>query len=251
MKRWGYRRSTIFRRKPMGWRKILFYSFLLFLLFNIISLYLVEKRISPIIHNVAKVELQRMATEAIIASIEENITRKVDMDELILEKHREGSASTFSFNPKVYNEVLTSTTEDIERRLGLEKNEQPTDENSSGTPHSQMQKVVYHIPLGVATNVNLFANFGPEVPVRLSLVRDVDSQIRTKMTHTGINNTFFELFVDIEVEMQIVIPFYSDREPIKQSVKIGDYFIEGEVPSYYGTGISIPPPAVTDDKEKD
>lgn len=232
----------------MGWRRILLYSLLLFLLFNFISLYFVEKRISPIIHNVAKVELQRMATEAIIASIEENVTRKVDMDELILEKYREGRASTFSFNPKVYNEVLTSTTEDIERRLGLEKNGQPTNENNSGT-HSQMQNIVYHIPLGVATNVNLFANFGPEVPVRLSLVRDVDSQIRTKMTHSGINNTFFELFVDIEVEMQIVIPFYSDREPIKQSVKIGDYFIEGEVPSYYGTGISIPPPAVTDDKE--
>ena len=234
----------------MGWRQILLYSLLLFLLFNFISLYFVEKRISPIIQNVAKVELQRMATEAIIASIEENITRKVDMDELILEKHREGRASTFSFNPKVYNDVLTSTTEDIERRLGLEKREQTADENSSET-HSQMQHIVYHIPLGVATNVNLFANFGPEVPVRLSLVRDVDSQIRTKMTHSGINNTFFELFVDIEVEMQIVIPFYSDREPIKQSVKIGDYFIEGEVPSYYGTGISIPPPAVTDDEEKE
>lgn len=232
----------------MGWRRILLYSLLLFLLFNFISLFFVEKRISPIIHNVAKVELQRMATEAIIASIEENVTRKVDMDELILEKHREGRASTFSFNPKVYNDVLTSTTEDVERRLGLEKNEQSTNENNSGT-HSQMQNIVYHIPLGVATNVSLFANFGPEVPVRLSLVRDVDSQIRTKMTHSGINNTFFELFVDIEVEMQIVIPFYSDREPIKQSVKIGDYFIEGEVPSYYGTGISIPPPAVTDDKE--
>ena len=234
----------------MGWRQILLYSLLLFLLFNFISLYFVEKRISPIIQNVAKVELQRMATEAIIASIEENITRKVDMDELILEKHREGRASTFSFNPKVYNDVLTSTTEDIERRLGLEKNEQTADEDS-GRRHSQMQNIVYHIPLGVATNVNLFANFGPEVPVRLSLVRDVDSQIRTKMTHSGINNTFFELFVDIEVEMQIVIPFYSDREPIKQSVKIGDYFIEGEVPSYYGTGISIPPPAVTDNKDKE
>ncbi len=238
----------------MGWRKILLYSLLLFLLFNFISLYFVEKRISPIIHNVAKVELQRMATEAIIASIEENITKKVDMDELILEKQREGRASTFSFNPKVYNEVLTSTTEDIERRLGLKKNEQLANENSSSSgTHSQMQNIVYHIPLGVATNVNLFANFGPEVPVRLSLVRDVDSQIRTKMTHSGINNTFFELFVDIEVEMQIVIPFYSDREPIKQSVKIGDYFIEGEVPSYYGTGISIPPPApaAADEEEKE
>lgn len=245
MKRWGYRRSTIFRRKPLGWRKIFLYSLLLFLLVNFISLYFVEKRISPIIHNVAKVELQRAATEAIIASIDENITRKVDMDELILENEREGRASTFSFNPKVYNEVLTSTTEDIERRLGLEKSEQSGNQKVD----SQMQNIVYRIPLGVATNVNLFANFGPEVPVRLSLVRDVDSQIRTKMTHSGINNTFFELFVDIEVEMQIVIPFYSDREPIQQSVKIGDYFIEGEVPSYYGTGISIPPPAAEDEEK--
>ncbi|MBD3108788.1 sporulation protein YunB [Bacillus sp. AGMB 02131] len=246
MKRWGYRRSIIFRRKPLGWKKIFLYSLLLFLLVNFISLYFVEKRITPIIHNVAKVELQRTATEAIIASIDANITSKIDMDELILENHREGRASTFSFNPKVYNEALTTTTEDIERRLGLKKNEQPGEEGTD----SQMQNIVYRIPLGVATNVNLFANSGPEVPVRLSLVRDVDSQIRTKMTHSGINNTFFELFVDIEVEMQIVIPFYSDREPIKQSVKIGDYFIEGEVPSYYGTGISIPPPA-PEEKDKE
>jgi len=234
----------------MGWRRIIVYSLLLVLLFNFISLYFVEKRISPIIRDIAKIELQRMATEAIIASIEENITNKVDINELILENQREGRPSTFSFNPKIYNAALTTTTKDIESRLGIKHNEQLADE-TSGSNQSQMQNIVYHIPLGVATNITLFANFGPGIPVRMALVRDVDSQIRTKMTHSGINNTFFELFVDIEVDMQIAIPFHSEREPIKHSIKIGDYFIEGEVPSYYGTGISIPPPAVTAEEKQD
>ena len=115
---------------------------------------------------------------------------------------------------------------------------------------SQLESIVYRIPLGVVTGLTLLSNIGPEIPVQLALVRDVESKFRTKMTNGGINNTYFELFIDIQVDIQIVIPFFTDEMPITYEAKIGDLFIEGEVPLYYGGNGSLPPPAITEEQEE-
>ncbi len=239
------------QRKPMSFPKVLLYSFLIFLVFNFISLWLVDGVVTPIIKDVAKTEVKRIATEAIDQAVHENIAKKVNIEELIVERKREGMAPTYSFNPKVYYEVLTSTTMDIEKRLGIEHREENDSRNINEVEDAQLQNIVYKIPLGVATGNSLLANFGPEIPVELALVRDVESKFRTVMTEGGINNTWLELYVDFEVDIQIVIPYFSDKEPIKFEAKIGDIFIEGAVPDYYSNGGSLPPPILKEEVKED
>ncbi|WP_042351853.1 sporulation protein YunB [Bacillus massiliigorillae] len=251
MKRWRYRTGMKVRRKPLSMPKVLWYSFLIFLGFNFMSLWLVDKAITPIIKDVAKTEVKRIATEAIDEAVYKNIRNQVDLDELIIEKKRDGLPSTYSFNPKVYYDVLTLTTKDIEKRLGIKHMDDKSSRNINDVQDAQIQNIVYKIPLGVATGNSLLANFGPEIPVELSLVRDVESKFRTVMTDGGINNTLLELFVDFELDIQIVIPYFSDEEPIKFQAKIGDIFIPGEVPEYYSNGGSLPPPVKVETKKKE
>lgn len=222
----------------------MFYSFLIFLLFNFFSLWVIDKSITPIIKNVAKTEITRLATEAINDAVYENIS-KADLKKLIV--IHEGEPRTYSFDPQVYTKLLSVTTKDIEKRLGIKHGGDPTSRNINDIESAQMQSIVYYIPLGVATRNSLLANLGPEIPVELSLVRDVESKLRTKMTDSGINNTLIELFIDFKVDMQIVIPYFTDEAPIKFEAKIGDLFYPGEVPKYYGGGKSLPPPAIIDE----
>lgn len=229
-------------------RHVLFYSFMLFLIFNFFSLWLVDKSITPIIQKVAETEVRRIATEAINESVMENITEEVDIKKLIV--RHDGSPATYSFDPREYNRILTNTTKDIEKRLGIHKEETDGDRDLQSIRDGQMENIVYRIPLGVATRNALLANLGPEIPVEVSLVRDVESKLRTKMTDGGINNTYIELYIDFEVDIQIVIPFFTEETPIVFEAKIGDFFYPGEVPNYYGDGRSIPPPAVGNETKK-
>lgn len=249
MRRWGYKKRMKIRRKPLSMPKVIWYSFLIFLAFNFLSLWIVDQAITPIIKDVAKIEVKRLATEAIDEAIAKNISSKVDPEDLIIEKKRDGYPPTYSFNPKVYYEVLTKTTKDIEKRLGIKHMDESSSRNIIDIEEAQLQNIVYKIPLGVATGNSLLANFGPEIPVELSLVRDVESKFRTVMKEGGINNTELQLFVDIEVDIQIVIPYFSDDEPIKFEAMIGQIFIPGEVPEYFSNGGSLPPPAKVEVKK--
>lgn len=250
VRRWKYRRRTPFQiqRKPLSFSKVLLYSFIIFMFFNFISLWLVDQSITPIIRNVAKTEMTRIATEAINESIFENITQQVDIHKLIV--RHEGDPPTFSFDPKEYTRILSVTTKDIEKRLGISTEKHDSERNINQIQSNQIESIVYYIPLGVATRNTLLANLGPKIPVELALVKDVESKLRTKMSDGGINSTYIELFVDFEVDIQIVIPFFTDEPPVKFEAKIGDFFYPGKVPNYYSEGQSLPPPAIIDDSKK-
>lgn len=246
LRRWRYRRRGAFRRKPLSFSKVMFYSFIIFLLLNLVSFWIVNQSITPIIKEVAKTEVKRIATEIINEAVDENVTNKVDISKLIV-KHP-GEPTILSFDPKEYNRIRTVTTKDIEKRLGIGHRSDSLGGNLNQIKSNQLENIVYYIPLGVATRNTLLSNLGPEIPVEIALVRDVKSKIRTKMTSSGINNTYIELFLDIEVDIGIVIPFTTEEEPVKYEVKIGDYLHPGEVPQFYGGGSSIAIP--TDTKEK-
>ncbi|MBT2724426.1 hypothetical protein J7E67_26045 [Bacillus sp. ISL-46] len=43
--------------------------------------------------------------------------------------------------------------------------------------------VIYKIPLGAATNIALFADMCPKIPVRYEIIGDVTSDIKTEVKH--------------------------------------------------------------------
>ena len=243
-RKWRYRKPYALQRKPLSVRKVFFYSFMLFLICNVISLWVVDQAITPTIKDIAQTEIRRITTEAIDEAVLENITKKVPGDSLIIERKREGLEPVYSFDAQVYNMALAMTTKDIETRLGIKHNSGFSNGNINDVKDAQLESIVYRIPLGVVTGLTLLSNIGPEIPVELALVRDVESKFRTQMINGGINNTYFELYIDIEVDIQIVIPFFTDEEPIKYEALIGTLYIPGKVPTYFGSGGSLPPPAI-------
>ena len=52
---------------------------------------------------------------------------------------------------------------------------------------------IYYIPLGVVTGNCILSNFGPKVPVKMSVIGNVDSDLKTKLEDSGINNVYYGL----------------------------------------------------------
>ncbi|MBM7097002.1 MULTISPECIES: sporulation protein YunB [Alteribacter] len=234
------------RKGPLPFRYVFLISFLIFSLMTAQGLVIVEKGIRPTLISIAKTETQRIGTLAINDAISKQILENTNLEEVIeTEMGPDGSITYMNFNPVIFNKVLQQTTQrvqsylnDIEhgrvRDVGL-----PTDVNveREGATFSE-DGIIHMIPLGQATNNALLAHLGPRVPVRLSAIGDVKSQLRWEAVPLGINNTWISISVEIEADVKIVIPFATDTAAVTTSIAVANVYIPGEVPEFYGTGVT-------------
>lgn len=97
--------------------------------------------------------------------------------------------------------------------------------------------IIAKIPIGVITKNSLLANIGPEIPIRLHYVGDVNSNITTEITPYGINNALVKIGVKLEMTAQIILPFLTDKMVLNCDIPLAIKMIQGTVPNYYGSGL--------------
>jgi sporulation protein YunB len=234
-------KTRTFRKKgPLSTRQVFFITFLLFLATSLLSLSFVNQTVEPIIMNIAKTEINRIATEAIYESVDEYMG-KINMEDFITATHSDSSSPTYSINPKTSISFRTNITKDIQSKLGIK---QTNPFHSALNTDEQFNQAIYYIPLGVVTGNALLANYGPKIPVKMATVGHVESDFKTELTNSGINNTFLQLTVLFKVKMQIVIPSFSEETLVQQEINVGGILINGDVPSYYSNGTGGIAPAV-------
>ncbi|WP_164988984.1 sporulation protein YunB [Fictibacillus sp. S7] len=229
---------------PLPFKTVIKYSFLIFAVIVLFSLWFANKAVDPLLMNIAESEMKGIATETVNDSLAESMKR-IDLNSLVIVRQAsQGGSPTYSFNPDTYNSLITSITKDIQNKLGNKKTKHmPGQEN--------FQSVDYYIPLGALTGNAFFSDIGPKVPVSMSLLGEVEPEVKTKVTDAGINNVYLEIFVHIKMNIQVVIPFATHKEPLETKIKLGDIFIPGSVPDYYGgENKSLPPPAVVPKKNE-
>ena len=100
--------------------------------------------------------------------------------------------------------------------------------------------IIYSIPMGIIFGNTLLANIGPKLPVKFSLIGSVNSNINTKITNYGINNALIEVYVDLSVELEVILPLMTDIVEIKSSIPVAIKLIQGNVPEYYANALSNP-----------
>ncbi|MFJ7639333.1 sporulation protein YunB [Peribacillus sp. NPDC097206] len=244
-------RPKKFRKKgPLPTRKVFLYSFILFILSSILTLRYVDKEIEPVIMKVAENEIKRIATETIHEAVDDNIS-KVDMEKIIVTNKNDDANPSYSFNPGIYNELRSNITKDIQNNLGIKKGNPFNKKEPAKLNDEQYKTVVYYVPLGVVTGNSLLSNYGPKIPVKMSVIGNVQSDLKTKLTNAGINNVYYEMSVDFNVNIQIVIPSFTKETKVSQEVKVGSILMQGDVPSYYSNGSGTVAPAIMKDEKED
>lgn len=173
--------------------------------------------------------------------------------ENLIEEHvdNNGNLQSVTFNPVVANRVLHEATHNVQKYLNdIAKGKikdlsipDSVDIEQNGEQVYQ-EGIIHMIPLGQATQNALLAHLGPKIPVRLTAIGDVKSQLSRHVEATGINNTTIEYTVDITVDVKIVIPFSTSTEVVETSIMVGSIFIPGVVPEFFSNGGNLPMPAV-------
>jgi sporulation protein YunB len=240
-------RGHLPRRGPLPFRYVFLLTFVFFILSTVVSLWVINKGIEPTLMDIAEKETKRIASLVINSAISQQITENdIDVADLITVQQDEyGKISSIDFNAAVVQRVLAKTQNRVQKNLKaatqgkLKELEYPDVEIETG--ESKEQGIIYYIPLGQATNNTLLGNLGPKIPVRFYVIGDVASDVKEKIEQFGINNALVTIFVHIEVNVQVVIPFATKTTTVSTDIPIAMRIIQGEVPNFYNNGGNAEP----------
>jgi sporulation protein YunB len=100
------------------------------------------------------------------------------------------------------------------------------------------------VPLGQATNMALLGNLGHKIPVRFHAIGEVRPDVKIDPKPMGINNTWIDVAIHLEVSVQIITPFATEITKLEQKIPVGGRLIQGEVPQFYNNGGSGITPSI-------
>lgn len=89
------------------------------------------------------------------------------------------------------------------------------------------------IPLNVLLGTDVFAGAGPWIKVHFFPLNIVNVQVRHEFESQGINQTLHTVFLDISVDIELLLPLKNRIENVDSSIPIGHTLIVGGVPATY------------------
>ena len=89
------------------------------------------------------------------------------------------------------------------------------------------------MPFGQVFGTTLLANMGPHIRVSVVPLGTVNVNLTSDFREAGINQTLHQLFLEIEADVQVVIPLVRSTTQVHTTVPLTQTVIVGEVPQQY------------------
>lgn len=220
--------------------KIKYIGWLLFanIVFSFFLLSAIGKKLNPILSRYVNIEANRFANNIVNSTVNEMIVKYHEEDLFFINLDKNGEINMLDYNTKKVNQLLVEITNEIQQKLtNLEEGKIAELEISNNFKLKNISTtkngVLCEVPIGALKGNSLFANLGPSIPIRLSFIGQVQSNLDTKITSYGINNIVIETNVVIEIEEQITMPTTSEKSIVKIIAPLTIKIIKGTVPNYY------------------
>jgi len=218
------------RRRGVNWRFVFFALLVLVVFTTVQFLNYFDNNLRPTLMAAAEAYSKEVATKAINDSITKRLSAEVDYDRLInFREGKDGKVQAGFFNlseaTKVQERAVTSIQEDLHN----------------------LERTDLKIPMGVAMENSLLANWGPNVPVKITPVGHVLSKVGWETKEVGINQTVHILYLEIDVDTSVIIPFQTEKVHVSTKAPLAYLWTHGDVPQmvYNAKGESVtgsPPP---------
>lgn len=227
-------------KRGTNWAVLLMVSLFIMI---IISLYVINMRLMPIYLEYAEVQTAKIASYVVSKAINSRTSSVLDVNEIIvpIESENETMIQT-KFNTEIINQVRAETQSLVKEYL-----EQAENGELSHLPNldnveydvGRMEAgdgIVFFVPLGQAVNIPIIGNLGPKIPIRFHIIGNVRSNVETKISEFGINNAMVEVDIQLEVSVQIIVPFASKATSVEQRIPVAMGLVQGAVPHIYTNG---------------
>ncbi len=213
----------------------------IFCSYKIIKMF--SDRVNEGLLDYASIEVTNLMTLVINKSITDSIFDLVDNMELFtVIKDSNGNIQMVDFNSFNANKILKNITDVVTHNLKLVEEGKIDEIDYMNMDYlynldKLSNGIICEVPMGSFTSNSFLANLGPKIPVRMKIMGDVVTNLKTDVREYGINNALIELSVDILVKGVTVLPFTSRRIEVNSVVPLSIKVIQGNIPSYYLDGI--------------
>ena len=206
----NYDGDRIGRKKKRKIIKIVIIVILIIISFRFFCSYL-----EPIFQTLCEDKIKSLAT--IITNQQSTIImNKYQYDQLYtIEKDANGDIIVVRANVVPINNLISDLTENIQREF------------------DDLHNIKIDLPLGSLTGIYFMSGFGPEIPINVSVVGTVDTNIKSEFIAQGINQTLHRVYVNFDCDMKIVTPVNNFSQKVTNQVIIAEHVIVGNIPSSY------------------
>lgn len=236
------------RNRPPTLGRVFIITLIVFFFTVFVSLEIIDKQIRPTLMAIAEQRVEQVARMAISEAISKKMTEDLQASKINnFEMDENGQIKAFVWDYSVVSMVQRNAQRRVENYLKRVERGEPipeasldvapdNDELEIDPENLEESSAFTSVPLGQATNNTLLANLGPKIPIRFMLIGVAESNIRTETKRLGIDNVYLELWMDITVTTQIVVPFETKTRSYTQNIPLDSALIKGEVPEFYGEG---------------
>lgn len=212
------------------WLKLLI-TFILLIIFTFIILVFLSNKVMPFYMNYSEAEMKRVVTTVINKSVTEEVTNQLEVDSLFVLKKENDNTIIVDFDPVIVNRVMSKISDVVYNNLKLiSKKDKLTLEKYN------LDESYFYIPSGIIFNTTMLNNIGPRIPINLEIISSVNPNLKTEVTEYGINNSLIEVYINVIVDVKMILPMYANTMQIVVIVPLAVKLIQGEVPKYYQRG---------------
>lgn len=196
--------------------------------FTFIMLNTIGKRASKQMISISKVIINDVVVNSINANISGSTLRKYDINNLIRINYRDGKVSDVDYNLNGAYDLL------IEVKSLIMNNISNYDFDSYSYDVSLFNDfMVLEMPFYNYSSNLLIANLGPKIKAKINYIRYINGSIKTNIKTYGLNSLQVNLYLNIEVCSDIVVPFINEENITSMDILLSSKIIQGEIPSIY------------------
>ena len=189
---------------------------------------------TPILIDYAEKQAKKISVLVISSAVDEELSKDFNSNKLFISNNNEIDYNTYEINNILRNIGINVKEYLIKLESGELGDIGLSDDDSINIDYDEVKNgVIYQIPTGIIFNNGLLANLGPKIPVKLSLIGDVTTDLVIDVKEYGINNAVIKLGVKVTAEEQVILPFDTKQISVDTVIPISIKIISGNVPNYY------------------
>lgn len=180
-------------------------------------LFLLEFQLRPLIDKSIVYQGNLLATRVINQSAYDEIDDELfDYTRLInVQYNADGTVSSLESNMMNINRVKTMITQNINDAL------------------SSLDTYELSLSAGTISGIPLLYGQGPKLPLTVEPVGYVETELISRFSEAGINQTMHRIILNVSVDISAIIPGYSASSEINTAFVVAETIIVGVVPNSY------------------
>lgn len=186
-----------------------------------------SKNISNYVYDILNKYVYNLVSSYYIDLIDEDTWKSI----LKTTKNEFGEILLVDFDIKEANKLNKTVTNKLNDYIDALSKGEVLDENLNIKSANKGFEV--EVPFILNENYALLSNLTPKIPVKVSFIGSVKTNINTKVSSYGLNNSLAEIYVTTKIELKIYYPVYQDSYTLDYDILLDSKLIQGRVPFYY------------------